>query len=77
MRILDRYILKSMWNTFIGCVLLFLFLYVIIDLFSNLDDLLKQRVAIELLAKYYLAFLPIIFVQTSPIACLLATVYSL
>lgn len=66
-----------MWNTFIGCVLLFLFLYVIIDLFSNLDDLLKQRVAIELLAKYYLAFLPIIFVQTSPIACLLATVYSL
>ncbi|MCM8762815.1 MAG: LptF/LptG family permease [Candidatus Omnitrophica bacterium] len=77
MRILDRYILKSMWDTFIGCILLFLFLYIIIDLFSHLDELLKQKVALEILIKYYLAFLPIIFVQISPVACLLATVYTL
>jgi len=77
MRILDRYILKSMWDSFLGCLLVFLSLYVIIDLFSNLDELLKQKVAIEMLVKYYIAFLPVIFVQISPIACLLATVYSL
>jgi len=77
MRILDRYILKSMWSTFIGCVLIFLFLFIISDLFSHLDELLKQKTTIEILIKYYLAFLPIIFVQIAPAACLLATVYSL
>ncbi|MCM8780280.1 MAG: LptF/LptG family permease [Candidatus Omnitrophica bacterium] len=77
MRILDRYILKSMWSAFIACLLIFVFLYCIIDLFSHLDEVLKQKTPIDILIKYYMAFLPIIFVQISPIACLLATVYSL
>lgn len=77
MRILDRHILKSMWSTFIGCILLFVFLYVIIDLFSNLDDILRQKVAFAVMARYYLTFLPVIFVQIAPFACLIATVYCL
>jgi lipopolysaccharide export system permease protein len=76
MRILDRYILKSVLRVFFGCLFTFLFLYIIIDIFSHLDEILKQRTNISILVQYYLAYLPIIFVQVSPIACLLATLYT-
>lgn len=76
MRILDRYIIKSVINIFIACLLTFLFLYVIIDLFSALEDILKQKTSWQVLAQYYLSYLPIIFVQVSPIASLLATLYT-
>lgn len=77
MRILDRYIFKSLLSIFIGCVLLFVFLYVIIDIFGHLDEILKNKINLLLLKDYYLAYLPVIFVQIAPIACLLATLYSL
>ncbi len=76
MRILDRYIFASVLAIFFGCLLTFLFLYVIIDLFANLDMVMKQHVNILLLAQYYLASVPVIFVQVVPIACLLATLYT-
>jgi lipopolysaccharide export system permease protein len=76
MRILDRYILKSVLYIFFSCVFLFLFLYITIDLLSNLEDILKQQVSIALLVQYYLTYLPVMFVQVSPFACLLSTVYT-
>ncbi|MFH1339103.1 MAG: LptF/LptG family permease [Candidatus Omnitrophota bacterium] len=77
MRILDRYIFGSMLRIFIGCVLVFLMLYVVIDAFSHLDEILEQKPSILLLAMYYLNFLPLIFVQVSPFACLLGCLYTL
>lgn len=76
MRILDRYILKSVLALFFQCLLTFLFLYIIIDVFSHLDEILKQKANLDILGSYYLAYLPIIFVQVSPIACLLSTLYT-
>jgi len=76
MRILDRYILKSVLALFVTCLLTFLLLYVIIDIFSHLEDILKNQVTINLLLQYYFSYLPIIFVQVTPIACLLATLYT-
>jgi lipopolysaccharide export system permease protein len=76
MRILDRYILKSVIFIFISCIFSFLFLYVIIDVLSNLDEILKHRVTLELLIRYYLSYVPVMFVQVSPFACLLSTVYT-
>ena len=38
--------------------------------------MLRQKVTIELVFKYYLSFLPMIFVQVSPIACLLSVLYT-
>ena len=76
MRILDRYILKSVLGMFLSCLLLFLFLYIIIDVFSHLDEILKQRVNFMTLIYYYISFLPIIFVQVAPMACLLSTLYT-
>jgi len=76
MRILDRYILKSTLGIFLGCLLLFFSLYIIVDVFSHLDDILKHQVNIRMLLEYYLSYLPIIFVQVSPITCLLAVLYT-
>lgn len=76
MRILDRYILKSIVLIFFSCIFVFLFLYIVIDLLSNLDEILRHQVTLMLLIRYYLSYLPIMFVQVSPFACLLSTVYT-
>ncbi|MBP7216403.1 MAG: LptF/LptG family permease [Candidatus Omnitrophica bacterium] len=76
MRILDRYILKSTLGLFFGCLFLFIFLYVIIDLFGILKDILEHKTPLRLVIEYYLLFLPVIFVQVSPIACLISTLYT-
>jgi len=77
MRILDKYILRSLILVFISCLLLFFFLYIIVDAFSNLDEILDRKVEFATLIEYYLSFLPIIFVQTAPIACLVAGLFTL
>lgn len=76
MRILDRYILKSVINVFCVCLFTFLFLYVIIDIFSRLEDLLREKLAVEIIAKYYLSYLPVIFNQVAPFAGLLSVLYA-
>jgi lipopolysaccharide export system permease protein len=76
MRILDRYILKSIIYIFFSCIFVFLFLYTVIDLLSNLDEILKHQATLALLVRYYISYLPIMFVQVSPFACLLSTVYT-
>jgi lipopolysaccharide export system permease protein len=76
MRILERYILKGVCTIFFSCLFTFFFLYVIIDLFSHLDMILKQSVSLDVLRRYYTSYLPIIFTQVAPISCLLASLYT-
>lgn len=66
-----------MISIFLSCIFVFLFLYVIVDLFSRLDDILEKDIAISMLVSYYLSFIPLIFIQVSPMACLLSMLYSL
>jgi len=51
-------------------------MYVVIDVLSHLDDILRQQTHYTLLIKYYLTYLPIMFVQVAPFACLLSTLYT-
>lgn len=76
MRIIDRYITQSIMTIFISMVLVFCFLYILIDIFSHMDDFIEKKVAIDVIVEYYLSFLPIVLVNTSPIACLIATLFS-
>lgn len=76
MRILDRYILRSVVLVFLSCIFIFLFLYITIDLLTNLEDIIKYKVGLSMLIQYYLCFLPIMFIQVSPFACLLSTLYA-
>jgi lipopolysaccharide export system permease protein len=75
MRILDRYIFRSIAAVFALCLFTFIFLYIIIDLFAHLDVILKMKSAGELLFYYYASYLPFIFVQIAPFSCLLAVLY--
>ena len=76
MRILERYILGSVCVIFFSCAFTFFFLYIIIDLFSHLDMILKQAVSLDVLRRYYASYIPIIFTQVAPISCLLASLYT-
>ena len=72
MRILDRYISKPIITTFVSTILVFSFLYILIDVASNLTEIIDRKVPFLILFRYYAAFLPIMIVQTSSIACLIA-----
>lgn len=77
MKIIDRYIVREFIQPFFYCLIVFISLYIIIDLFSHLEDIVKEHVDIIVLLQYYAAFLPIIFVRTAPVAALLSTLYVL
>jgi lipopolysaccharide export system permease protein len=76
MRILDRYIIRQVWQIFILCTLTFAMLFVIVDLFTYLDVILKQHIAAKVFMRYYLSYMPFVFTQISPFACLLAILYT-
>lgn len=76
MRILDRYITSSIVFVFSMTLIMFCLLYVLIDATSNLDEFLKQKVPLTIIAQYYLSYLPVIIVQTASITCLIATLFS-
>ena len=77
MNIIDKHILKNFAVPFFYCLTIFVLLYIVIDLFGNLDEILKNNVDLDIVVYYYLTFIPAIFVQTAPISTLLATLYSL
>jgi lipopolysaccharide export system permease protein len=72
MRILDRYIGKSVAGIFVSLILTFCFLYILIDIAANLSEIINRDVPLPVLVEYYATFLPVILVQTSTVACLIA-----
>ena len=77
MRILDRYLLKCFTQALIYCLCLFFILFIVIDIFNNLDEFLKSGVHLRLIITYYLYSLPGIFIQVVPIAVLVSILYGL
>jgi lipopolysaccharide export system permease protein len=58
-------------------LVVFIFLYVVADLFSLLDELLKNSIKFYTIFSYYLWLIPIIVVQVCPMAVLLSSIYIL
>ncbi len=77
MRILDKYIVKNFLTAFFYCLVLFISIYIIIDLFEHLDEILKHSVPILILQEYYLSMIPFIIMYTSPLASLIASIYAI
>jgi lipopolysaccharide export system permease protein len=71
MRILDRHINNSIIAVFASCIIIFCFLYVLIDVMGSLDEIIDRKTPFRVLFDYYTAYFPIILVQTSPVACLI------
>ncbi|MBI4436121.1 MAG: LptF/LptG family permease [Candidatus Omnitrophica bacterium] len=76
MKILDRYLGKAFFVPFMICILTFSSVAIVIDLFNRLDEILKLHTPLTTLLVFYLHFIPFTFVQTSPIAVLVACLYS-
>lgn len=75
MRTLDRYITKSFLSPFLYCLGIFISLYIIIDLFGHLDEILKHGINGFILLEYYLSMAPNIIMQTSPVASLISSIF--
>lgn len=72
MRIIDRYIFISLLFIFLTTLTIFALLFVLIDSATNLDEFLKQQVPLKIIVQYYLSYLPIVLIQTIPIAALIS-----
>ena len=77
MRIIDRYLIKSFLSALAYCLAVFFILFIIIDLFNNLDEFLKHGVSLPVILSYYGYFIPTLLVQVVPIACLVAVLFVL
>jgi len=76
MRILDRYLSWRVINAYCFILAIFTGLYLVIDLFSNLPDILQAKPSWSILAEYYLNSLPLILLRVSPFALLIGTLYT-
>ena len=77
MKIVDTHIIKNFLVAFLYCMTAFISLFIIIDLFSHLDEIIKLKVPLSIVAAYYGAILPYVIVQICPVAVLMATLYNL
>jgi len=76
MKIIDRYLIREFLVVFFYCLLVFISLYIIIDLFTHLSDILRNHTSLKYILKYYGTFIPVISIQIMPIAILISTLYT-
>jgi len=77
MKIITRYLLKSLLGPLLYCLLGFSLLFVISDLFDNFSDFLESGVRPLEMLSYYSQLLPSVTVLILPACLLLAMLYSL
>lgn len=75
MKILDKYILKTLLSTFFFVVLILLAVITVIDLTEKMDKFAKAGVTSAQIASYYLDYISWIGSFITPITMFIATVY--
>jgi lipopolysaccharide export system permease protein len=78
MRLLDRYIIRECAKVLVLCLVVFIGIYVVVDLFEKLSRFLEAHASAKLIFRYYMFLLPKILTDVAlPIAVLLACLLSL
>ncbi|MEK6657846.1 MAG: LPS export ABC transporter permease LptG [Nitrospirota bacterium] len=77
MKILSKYIIESFLRTFILCMSTIIVLYIIVDLVENLEYFIRHKVFITYIIQFFILKFPMIIFQTSPVAILLSTLFTL
>lgn len=77
MKILDRYMLRSLLVPLVYCLAAFSMLFVIWDLFERLSKFIDAETPVVLVAFYYLALLLPAFEYLAPACLMLGTLYAL
>jgi lipopolysaccharide export system permease protein len=76
MKILDRYLIKQFLQTLAFALLAFALLFVVIDMMEKLGDILDQNVPTNIIMQYYFVFIPEIIRLMTPVAILLASLFT-
>ncbi len=74
MRILDKYIFGQFAKAFFFSSLVFLCLFVLINMVEKLDKFIDNNLSLQEIAQYYLLSIPSILLVTSPISALLSSI---
>jgi lipopolysaccharide export system permease protein len=77
MKVLDRYIFKEFLKIFTITILSFISLYLLVDIFEQIDDLLELHVPLLASVQIFIYKIPFIFYQVSPVAVLMATLLTM
>ena len=77
MRLLDRYIGRECLKLLCLCVVVFLWAYVVVDLFDKLSQFLEAGAEPTLIVRYYFLSLPSFLLQVLPVAVLLSSLLTL
>jgi len=75
--ILDRYAFRKVLKPFALILAVFTGIFVIIDLFDHAHSFIDNQASLGAVLLYYVYYLPLIVVLTSPIAILLATLLAI
>lgn len=76
MRILDRYIIIQFAKNLGFALLCFILIFILVDLFENLDRFIDNKLGMGMVFNYYVTFIPEIIKLITPIAMLLATLFT-
>lgn len=76
MKRIDRYILRQFIVSALFGLITIMTIFVIIDLMENLDDFLDNNVPTPVILRYYVDFLPEIIKLMTPVAVLLASLFT-
>ena len=77
MKLIDKYLLRTFLVPLFYCLTAFILIFVIFDLFNNMQDFVEAKTAFRLVAFYYLFLIPSCLVYIVPISLLLSILYSL
>jgi lipopolysaccharide export system permease protein len=76
MHTLDRYVATRYLRALGFALLVFLTIYLVVDLVEHLDEFIDARAETAQVLRYYLHYIPFIIVATLPVSMLLATLFS-
>jgi lipopolysaccharide export system permease protein len=77
LNLIDRYIVKQFIFTFVFGVIALCTIFVVVNLLENLDKFLDQKATFDVIAKYYVYYLPEIIKLLTPISTLIATLFTI
>jgi len=75
-KLIDKYTLKSFLKNFFFGLLCFIILFILVDLFENIDKFIDKKLSVVLIFRYYVYFIPEIIKLITPVSILLATLFT-
>ncbi len=76
MKLIDKYILWSFLRNLAFGILCFVIVFILVDLFENIDKFIDRKLSGQDIAQYYLYFIPEIVKLITPVGMLLATLFT-